>query len=382
LLLSSGLVAVLLAAGTGGTPDAGPTVMLSTSLAGAEGYCAYVEAISSSDRAFLVSPEFVGFFGVGNASNTVISSQAGSNNQSTTYIANPSVQLALQYRFGRLFESYANRSRAQADCDRYRYVSALHTFVEAYKSPELMPSALMAREAVLKEALPHADEILKATRDGVEKAKATVEELNATELRVDAMHAEALQTAEDIAAQARWARPPSGSTVALLEQRDVAEANLARKEIAERKAQSWDVVLRAGYNEIFGVKDQLPFFGSVGVVFNFGYFFQGDAMDRAAKGRSGWADAQTEGLNDRVRDALERLRATLATDKKRLQETKVLLADLEGRMQEVASLGGDRVKRYRDYLWFDLVKVRADYAFLNAQIRELQESLGEEPLRP
>jgi hypothetical protein len=87
-------------------------------------------------------------------------------------------------------------------------------------------------------------------------------------------------------------------------------------------------------------------------------------------------------LNDRVRDALDRLRAMLQTDQKRVSESKVLLADLEGRMKDVSAIGGDRVKRYRDYLWFDLVRVRADYAFLDAQISELRVTLGEDAPHP
>jgi hypothetical protein len=141
-------------------------------------------------------------------------------------------------------------------------------------------------------------------------------------------------------------------------------------------------VLRAGYNQEFGVKDEVPVFASIGVVFNFGVFFQSGPSDRAARGRSAWTDAQTEGLSDRVRDAIDRLRATLVADQKRVAESNVLLADLEGRMKEVSALAGDRVKRYRDYLWFDLVRVRADNAFLKAQIRELQQTLGEDALNP
>jgi hypothetical protein len=66
----------------------------------------------------------------------------------------------------------------------------LHAFTQAFKQPELMPSALKAREGVLKGALPRADEILKATRDAVQQGKATVEELNATERTQPAMLAE------------------------------------------------------------------------------------------------------------------------------------------------------------------------------------------------
>jgi hypothetical protein len=55
----------------------------------------------------------------------------------------------------------------------------------------------------------------------------------------------------------------------------------------------------------------------------------------------------------------------------------LLLADLEGRYQAVEHLQGDAVRAYRDCLWFDRTKMRAEAAYLDAQVDELRALLRE-----
>jgi hypothetical protein len=341
------------------------------------GYCSYVTGLSKSQRALLSSPEIVGYFGLTNSVDSVLTAE---NYPLTGYTFVPNYELALaaQYHFGRLFESFENRARANADCLRYEYVSALHTVVQAFQQPEATTPALKARMRVLDEALPRAKEILAEARAALQQGKVTAEELNATELRVDALRADANQTTEQLEAQSQRIPPPPLPVAELLARRDAAERSLAYREVQEQRAKGWDVVVRAGYDRIYGVRDQLPLFASVGLVFNFGWFFQGDAARLAESGRRAWADAQMQGLDQRVKTALLRARAELRADTRRFEETKVLLADLEEQMQSVTNLTGEKVKRYRDYLWFDLAKVRADNAFLKANIQELRSWLGEE----
>ena len=159
--------------------------------------------------------------------------------------------------------------------------------------------------------------------------------------------------------------------------RDAAERRLAYREVQEQRSKGWDLVFRAGYDRLYGLRDQLPLFASVGLTFNVGWFFEGDAARLAMSGRRAWADAQTEGLDQRVKIALARARAQLSADTKRYQQTTVLLADLEEQMRSVTPLAGDKVRRYRDTLWFDLTKVRVEHAFLKANVEELQSWLGE-----
>jgi hypothetical protein len=57
----------------------------------------------------------------------------------------------------------------------------------------------------------------------------------------------------------------------------------------------------------------------------------------------------------------------------------VLLADLGERLRTVESLDlkNEKLKRYRDYLWFDWVTLRAENAYLGADVRALEATLSE-----
>jgi len=365
-------------------PPPGRAILEATSAPSADdvqGYCSYVTGISKSARALLEAPELFGYFAMNNSVNSVLSADSFPLT-GYTYIPTYEVAVAAQYHFGHLFASFENRDRAAADCQRYHYVSALHTVVQAFQEPEATIPALQARAAVLNAALPRAAEILASVQGDLREAKATAEELNATELRVDALRADAQQTAEALEAQAQRVDPPSMSAAELLAKRDAAEKNLAYHEVQEQRAGAWDILVRGGYDRIYGVRDTLPLFVSVGLVFNFGWFFQADAARLAEKGRRAWVDVQMEGLDQRVHIALARARAQLNADSKRYQETTVLLADLEEQMKSVLPLGGPKVKRYRDYLWFDLTRVRAENAFLKANVTELQSWLREGVAQP
>jgi hypothetical protein len=376
----SGLFFALVTLAATGRPSGGPAeleVTASPSEEDVTGYCSYVQGISEAERVLLVSPQFIGFFGIVNSSNSIIASEAFPQT-AWSYIPNYELILGGQYRFGRLFESFDNKAVADADCKRYRFVSDLHAIVQAYQDPANTAPALRARIAVLTEAMPHAEAILKSLRDDVRQDLATVDELNATELRVDSLRADLLQTSETLDQQAERATPPRMSAEELLAKRDAAEQELARREVTDWQAKAWDVVARVGYDRIYGVRDTNPIFGSVAVEFNFGFFFEGGASRQAAAGRRAWADAQMEGLDQRVRLTLIRARAQLAGDTKRYEQTHTLLADLEGQMTQVKALSGEKVRRYRDYLWFDLTKARADDAFFGANVRELRSWLRED----
>jgi hypothetical protein len=374
----SGLFLALVTLAANGRPSpAELEVTASPSEEDVTGYCSYVQGISEAERVLLVSPQFIGFFGMVNSADSIIASEVF-NPSAWTYVPSYELVLAGQYRFGRLFESFDNKAVADADCRRYRYVSDLHAIVQAYQEPANTPSALRARIAVLNEAMPHAEAILKSLRDEVRQDLATVDELNATELRVDALRADLLETSETLDQQAERATPPRMSPDELLAKRDAAEQELARREVTDWQAKAWDVVGRVGYDRLYNVRDQTPFFASVAVEFNFGFFFEGGASRKAAAGRRAWADAQMEGLDQRVRLTLIRARAQLAADTKRYEQTRTLLTDLEAQMTQVKALQGDKVRRYRDYLWFDLTKARADDAFLAANVRELRSWLRED----
>jgi hypothetical protein len=85
--------------------------------------------------------------------------------------------------------------------------------------------------------------------------------------------------------------------------------------------------------------------------------------------------------NDAVEQKAEllasRLRALLAGERKRLSEVRVLLGDVEGRIRAIESIDSDKLRRFREAMWFDWVKLKAEHEFLRVHTGELAASLGE-----
>jgi hypothetical protein len=105
----------------------------------------------------------------------------------------------------------------------------------------------------------------------------------------------------------------------------------------------------------------------------------------AQQGRTGWAAHGIEGIHDRVSVLLSKLQGVLEVQSKRARETSVLLADLETRYQALEKTPGDSVRAYRDYLWFDLIRLRAEAVYLRAQTEELRLLVangGDSPSKP
>ena len=171
-MLLSGLLAALLTQVSSGRASPGRYAVEVTSAPTVEdvsGYCAYVVGLAKSERVLLVSPELVAYFGLNNSADSIIAAESFPVT-GYTYIPSYELVIAGQYHFGHLFESFATADRADADCLRYQYVSALHTVVQAFQEPEATVPALQARAAALKEAMPHAEEILASTREAVDQA--------------------------------------------------------------------------------------------------------------------------------------------------------------------------------------------------------------------
>ena len=106
--------------------------------------------------------------------------------------------------------------------------------------------------------------------------------------------------------------------------------------------------------------------------YSLGSLAQPRAEALAQQGRTGWATLGVEGIHDRVAVLLAKLQGVLQEQSQRGRETSVLLADLETRYKAVEKAPGDSVRAYRDYLWFDLIRLRAEDAYLRAQTEELR----------
>jgi hypothetical protein len=156
-----------------------------------------------------------------------------------------------------------------------------------------------------------------------------------------------------------------------------AEAEVERREARVRASRAWDVSVRGGYDQIFGTSaSYTPIFALVTVTANLGGLLQPAAEARAVPGRAEWARRQVEGADDRVDQAIARLRALREADRRRLDDTQLLLADLEERRSTLLSVPGERVAEIAQSLWFDLVRVRAEHAYVAAHLADLDRILG------
>jgi len=286
------------------------------------------------------------------------------------------IQAGLSYSLADRAEALANRARAQAECVLYQYQSELFAFLARYDEPDSVAGA-RARIEVLAEALPKAEQILEAQRDLLQRHQSTVEELNATSVRVDELRAEIGSSRARVAVSEQRHAVLQPAVGEVMRRYRVAVEQAARSESRARMSRSYDVSLRGGYDRIFGVRDGVPLFAMLTLTISPAAMLRQPALEQQAQhGRFGWASQGVEGIYDRVAVLLSRLQAVSEAQLRRRADAKLLLADLEVRYRAIESLEGDSVRAYRDYLWFDLTRLRGESAYLDAQVEELHALLG------
>jgi hypothetical protein len=340
----------------------------------AAAYCQYVTGVADSDRALDMSPTLFGTGGV--VSGQDVSPGGSLLGPTTRVIAGASYSLAGLYR------GIQMRSVAEAECARYRAVSELHAFLESNKEGLTGPS-LEAKLRVLEEAIPAAEQMMASARTALAQSHATVEQVNALAVRVDGLRAMAAQTRADRDALARAPQPPARPIEDVMREHGDAEAEVERREARVRASRAWDVSVRGGYDRTFGTSaSYTPVFALVTITANVGGLLQPAAEARAVPGRAEWARRQVEGADDRVEQALARLRALRDADRRRLDDTRLLLTDLEERRNTLLSVPGERVAEIAQSLWFDLVHVRAEHAYVAAHLADLDRILGRDGRQP
>jgi hypothetical protein len=336
----------------------------------AAAYCEYVTAIADSTSALDMAPVLFGTAGL--VSGQDVSPGGSLLGPTRRVIAGAS------YSVSGLYRGIETRAGADAECRRYRAVSELHAFLESNREGATRGS-LDAKLRVLDEAMPKADEMLAAARAALMQSRTTIEQVGALEVRVDALRAMAAQTRAERDAMAVAPRPPDRPIRDVLHERDEAEAEAERRQSHIRESRAWDVSVRGGYDQIFGGSvSYTPVFALVTVTASVGALWQPAADDRAVAGRVGWARRQIEGVDDRVAQAIARLQALREGDRKRIEETRVLLVDLQARWKVLQGMAGDRVAELAQYVWFDLVRTEAEHAFLTAHVADLDRMLGKE----
>ncbi|CAN5921481.1 hypothetical protein BH11MYX3_BH11MYX3_09150 [soil metagenome] len=324
-----------------------------------DGYCDYVQGVASAQSAVLFAPTVFGQFGL-------IEQAAGA--------ANPDVQsgglrliTGIRVSLDGIYKGLTTRDRARADCTRHKALEQVRG--------ETAYQALDARAQVLDGALKETDKILAQTKDDLDARRTTAQEATATRLRVEELRQLATQTHRDMS----LLPPPSGAIGGALKSFQRADNDVEVYEGKLRRAQAFDVSVRVGLDSFLdrgSDANPSPYFAVIAVGVNLGAFFQGGANARAAAGRRRLVRS---GRDPIAADATaERLRVIVDTETKREQETAALEADLQRQLDALTRLGGEESKRYRQTVWFELIKIRADHAYLSAHLHALREVLGGE----
>lgn len=332
-------------------------------------YCRYVSAVADSGGALLLSPWIFANGG------TVLGSDPLQDSTVRQDTVKPRVQVGVGLSPTRMLRATTTRDLARAQCKLYA-TAARTAFETANLFRRDAPSgiesaaALRAKIQVLSAAAQQGHALLDGLRRKLEASLATVEEYGTLALKVNALEHE-LGDAE----LALAALPPRSSVGAWKRARAEglrAESEVEQAESSLRKSQAFEIILRGGYDQIFGVEQKIPVFGLATVRFSPGWFFQGPAEARAARARREWAERRDMAGTP---EFVSMLRSQLNAATSRLGVVQVTLADLESRRELVKGVPGEHAQRYAEFLWLELAELRAERAYLDEQIKELRATL-------
>jgi hypothetical protein len=317
-----------------------------------DGYCDYVQGVASAEAALLRSPVAFGEFGRIEQTSTTAAQDVGQ----LRLIA------GLRYNFIGIVEGGATTDRAAADCRRHQALEGIRGQTQ-YR-------AVAARLKIIDDALPEADKVLAGVTADLEARRTTVPEATAMRLRVEELH----RISSDAHQQLASLPAPAGAISGLATfQR--ADDDVEKYDGKIRRARALDVSVRVGYQSFLDQETtSSPYFAVVSVGVNLGVLLQGSANDRAAAGRRTYVRSGRDPLS--MDATADRLKALLDDATKRAQETATLEQDLARQMAALEKLGSDEAKRYRQVVWFDWTKVRAEHAYHEAYVAALQQVLG------
>ncbi|MDB4961986.1 MAG: hypothetical protein JWP01_1985 [Myxococcales bacterium] len=320
----------------------------------ADGYCDYVEGVAGAQSATLFAPTVFGQFGL-------IEQAAGTVNPDTQS-GGLRLITGVRVSLDGIYKGLATRDRARADCRR-------HTALERVRG-ETVYAALDARAQVLDKALTDAEKILAQTSSDLDARRTTAQEATATRLRVEELRQIATQTRREMSLLPRPSGPLGGALGAF--QR--ADDDVERIEGKLRRASAFDVSVRVGLDSFLDRSNPSPYFAVVAVGINLGTLWQGAANARAAAGRQRLVRS---GRDPVAADAsADRVRALIEAETQRAEEVSALEGDLAKQLQTLERLGGEDSKRYRQTVWFEWIKIKAEQAYLTTHLRALRDILG------
>jgi hypothetical protein len=329
----------------------------SAASARADGYCDFVEGVASSESALLFSPELFASYGYLDQGPVVTVPEASGDDTRLT--------AGVSYRLSGIVEGFAVKSRAHADCERHVALTHLQR-ATIYRG-------LAARARILDDAVERGDRILEIVDRDYKQRRATAQDVTATRLRVDEIRAMAAATHSDIVKLGTVkGEVDTGSAI---RQYYAADDEVERQEGRLRRLKGFDVSVRVGYDAFTGPidDDENPLFAAISVGFNLGTLFQGPGEEQAAAGRRRYIREERSSATE---PTVRQLRLLARQEKERAEQTAVLVEDLERQLAELKEVGGETGRRYREMVWFDLVKVKSEHEYHKAYAAGLAELAG------
>jgi hypothetical protein len=322
-----------------------------------DGYCEFVENVAAAESAVLMAPEV--FMNIGRIEQSSQSVQPGDQPGDLRFIG------GVRWSLSSVYEGVQRRGRAQAECKR-------HTALEQIRGETLF-RAFEARAKILDGALPEAEKIGRSVAADLEARRLGVQEATAARLRIEELRRLSTETHT---AMSILPRPAGGALT--LGSFQSADEEVESRDAKLRRASAFDVSVRVGVDEFLNgsinADTSSPYFAVLSVGVNLGVIFQGGANTRAAEGRRRFVRSGRDPLS--VDATADRLKLLVDTATRRATETAALEADLVKQITMLDRIGGDDSKRYKQIVWFDMIKIRAERAYHEAHAAALTQVMG------
>ena len=335
-----------------------------------DAYCEWVAGVAASRQALLVAPELFGTTGPAAAG----SEETGDEFQSYQGLG-WRVTAGIQYRLANLGRGMLTRKEAEARCTEYKAQQRLRTVLVVGGDVGRLPG-VQAQLAVIEEALPRGGHLVDLLERGLALNLATVDELYSARLKMDGLRRQAGSLRQEIARLERLPTVEAVSLDTLLADHGAADDQLERTQARLRRAASWSVDLRGGYDQLLASPRDLPVFAHVRVGYNLGGLAQPRADRRAAEGRKVWREGANESTGARVRELREQLFGLQAAERTRLDDVQPLVEDVEAQLAALGEVETDRSEKVRESLWLDFVKLDAERAYILAHIEAIEGLIG------
>jgi hypothetical protein len=336
--------------------------------AASRAYCEHVSNVASSEGALWRSPWLLSSFGsLRGSGDTALDEDLGGGDELVWRL-----QLGLGFSPTRFIQASLLDDRARAECERYGAEEELRAL--ALNPDGVTAAGLSAKIEVLEQAMPEAQRLLEQSASALEGSRTTLQEHAALSLRVDDLRQRLADAALRRAALPAAPERSRARASAFARLRSAS----ARKEDAAaglRQSQAFQLTLRGGYDKLFGVEQERPYFGQVALELNPGWFWQRGHDERAERAHAELVVADRSRAELSLGDLRRRLVAELAIVRRREAEVGAVLDDLSSRRERLDGDAGGSAREYAEHLWFDVVRLRADKALLEHQ-RETLERAG------